>query len=453
MAEEQQGGGAAESKLGQLYVELGAKGLGGLVKGLNGLSAQFLLTKNAAQQAIKPIVNMSMNAANTVTGWDKLSAVTGLSLKELQQISRFTGLNNIDFSSFTGQLKNVQQRLLDIRTGMSNDVQGFALLGLDPHRFDPKKPMELLNAVQKKVETVDTVTAAAALRWLGLSEDLLYVWEQQNNNFDERLNLSDEELNNLKEQQSAWNSLKVTWQAAQQKFIANQTWINDLLQKTMNWLSGTHPILEKTIKKFSEWLDAPHPYFENLIKAYDWFISTDVEEKKSQWANWWREHKEMQANLKIDTIKAPVGMTDDNANEWKKAAKQRADSIRRQEQIKNIIKKPEGMSEIEFNKLLNLGDLKFQENLISGFEDYKKRKNIEKNLTLAEHATFGSTSSIGQYDFVGQNPYAFAQPKVEQTNYITVNGSNADEIVDKIPDEIIRAGELNGIYLQNKPVQ
>ena len=236
MAEEQQGG--AQNKLGQLYVELGAKGLGGLTKGLNGLSAQFLLTKNAAQQAIKPLADMSMKAANSVTGWDKLHAVMGLSLQEIQDISRFTKLNNVDFSSFMGQLKGVQKMLFDIKAGMGSEgLQGLAILGLDTYNFDPRKPLAFLDVVKKRVMEVDEVQAAAALRYLGLNEELLYVWKQQNNNFDERLNLSDKEMNNLKEQQSAWNSLKVTWEAAQQKFISNQNWINKLLNEASNIIS------------------------------------------------------------------------------------------------------------------------------------------------------------------------------------------------------------------------
>lgn len=261
MAEEQKQG----KDIGELFVEFGAKGLGSLLKGLNSVSASFLLTKNAANQAIKPIVDMSQKAAGTVTAWDKLSAVMGMSLKELQDIEIFTRLNNIDFSSYIGQLKTVQQKLMDIRTEQSSDVQGLTLLGLTAYDFDPKKPLEFMDKVKQRVLSLDEVTAASALRWLGLSEDLLYAWKQQNTTFNDRLRLNDKELEKLKEQQSQWNILKTTWWAAQNKFMANQSIINDLLEKTTNWLVGTHPILVKTKDLFNEWLNADHPYFRTTV--------------------------------------------------------------------------------------------------------------------------------------------------------------------------------------------
>lgn len=268
MAEEQQ-----QSKgIGELFVEFGAKGLGTLLKGLNGVSAQFLLTKNAAQQAIKPIVDMSQKAAGTVTAWDKLSTVMGMSLKELQDIEIFSRLNNIDFSSYISQIQTVQQKLMDIRTGQSSDVQGLTLLGLTAYDFDPKKPLEFMDKVKQRVLTLDEVTAASALRWLGLSQDLLYAWKQQNNQFNNRLKLNDKEIESLREQQTSWNILKTTWWEAQNKFIANQPVINNLLSKTTNWLTGMHPIIEKTAELFNKWLDAPHPYLEKLLSNIQYIV-------------------------------------------------------------------------------------------------------------------------------------------------------------------------------------
>lgn len=52
----------AKNEAGQLFLDFGATGLGKLVKGLNSLSASFLLTKNGAEQALKPIISMSQNA-------------------------------------------------------------------------------------------------------------------------------------------------------------------------------------------------------------------------------------------------------------------------------------------------------------------------------------------------------------------------------------------------------
>ncbi len=53
-------GNSGQSKgLGELFVEFGQKGGSGLMKTLNGISAQFLLTKNSAQQAINMVKDFS----------------------------------------------------------------------------------------------------------------------------------------------------------------------------------------------------------------------------------------------------------------------------------------------------------------------------------------------------------------------------------------------------------
>lgn len=267
MAEEQQ-----SKNIGELFVEFGAKGLGSLIKGINTVSASFLLVKNAGAQALKPIKNMMKEATGTVTAWDKLSTVMGMSLKELQDIETFSRLNNIDFSSYINQLQTVQQKLMDIRTGQSNDVQGLTLLGLTAYDFDPKKPLEFMDKVKQRVLSLDEVTAASALRWLGLSQDLLYVWKQQNSQFDNRLKLNDKELEKLKQQQTNWNILKTTWWAAQNKFMANQSVINNLLNKTTDWLTGMHPIIENTARLFNKWLDAKHPYLEKLLNNIQYIV-------------------------------------------------------------------------------------------------------------------------------------------------------------------------------------
>lgn len=279
--------GAAQNKLGELFIDFGSSGLGTLLKGLNSVSASFLLTKTAAQQVIKPFQQMTTKALTTVTGWDKLNATMGLSLKELQDINIFSKLNNIDFNQYIGQIKTAQQKLIDIQTNMSNDVQGFALLGLNPRDFSANNPLQLLNAIKNKVQQVDEVTGSAALRWFGFSDDLLYVWKQQNTTFNERLKLNDREIENLKEQQAQWNSLSATWEATQSKFIANQSWINDLLKKTTDWLAGTHPHLEKILQNFSKWLREEHPLLSTISKLAEFALTTSAEEKKETWKNDW----------------------------------------------------------------------------------------------------------------------------------------------------------------------
>lgn len=249
MAEEKKKG-AAQEEMGELFVNLGATGLGGLIKGLNAASASFLLTKNAATQMLEPIKKMSKEGAAAATTWDKISAISGFKLTDIQDIQNFSKLNNIDFSSFIGQLTDIQQKLVKLRmTGKAEGLEGFAMLGLNPRDFDYKNPMQMLEAVKNKVQKLDDVTAAGALRLLGLNEDLLYIFKQQNKGYSEKLRLNNKEIDNLKEQQTAWNNLANAWETGQRKFVANQNWVNkslnemakiitDLFSQHFNWEYG-----------------------------------------------------------------------------------------------------------------------------------------------------------------------------------------------------------------------
>lgn len=224
----------AQSELGHLFVDIGSIGLGGLIKGLNSLNASFLLAQKGAENFIKPIFNMSKNAAQGVVGLDKISSVMGLTVEELQRLQVWSKLNNVSFGDFIGQLQNAQQKIMDVRTGMAEAPAGLARLGLNMFDFDAHDPISFLNQIMAKVSQLDNVTAAAALRWLGLSEDLLYTWQQGNQKFDERLLLNEQELNALRKQQSAWNTLSLTVQKGFAKWISQQEWLNTGLEETAN---------------------------------------------------------------------------------------------------------------------------------------------------------------------------------------------------------------------------
>lgn len=392
MAEQQQSQG-----IGELFVEFGAKGLGSLIKGMNTVSASFLLTKNAAQQAIKPIVDMSQKAAGTVTAWDKLSTVMGMSLKELQDIEIFTRLNNIDFSSYIGQLQTVQQKLMDIRTGQSTDVQGLTLLGLTAYDFDPRKPLEFMDKVKQRVLGLDAVTAASALRWLGLSEDLLYAWKQENNAFNDRLKLNDKELEKLKEQQAGWNVLKTTWWAAQNKFMANQSVINNLLEKTTSWLVGMHPLIDDVAKNFNKWLDEKHPYFENLMKSLHWLLTTSAEEKGQQTTTGIKDFVSTAVNLQKESVKV-TGNELNNPQTLKKYL----DAVRIQQAEQERAKQ-------EYLNTRKLSDNGVPSSLTNSSTAVAYNVNVTQNITGTEAQQIASASVDGINNSLNilQNQYQY----------------------------------------------
>lgn len=266
----------AQNKLGELFVDIGQSGLGTLVKGLNTLSASFLLGKKGAQEFLKPITSLNKNAMNSVIGYDKLNAVTGISVTKLQELSKWAQLNNVDFGMVAGQIQNLQSKILQIQTGQGGQVNGLSLLGIDPRSLNANDPLKALDVIKQRVMSLqDPATAAYALDMLGLSRDLVYVWKQGNDQLDQRLLLSAQDMENLRTQQELWNSLKVSAASALEKILAKQTWLNDLLQKGTEWLNQlgvTATNLDKQpwfpeLKDSLKWI---WNILKSIVKALGW---------------------------------------------------------------------------------------------------------------------------------------------------------------------------------------
>lgn len=228
----------AQNKLGELFVDIGSNGIGKLIKGLNTISASFLLGKKGAQEFMRPLAQIDKTAMSSVIGYDKLNAVTGLSQVRLHQLDVWAKKNNISFEMLAGQVQNLQRNIHDIQMGQGGNIKGFSMLGIDPRSLDFNKPIEALNTIMDRVNQLkDPSTKAYALDMLGLSQDLVYAWQQGNRELDTRIMLNNHDLDNLRIQQGLWNNLKVTWNEALSKFISQQTWLNTLLKKCNDWLN------------------------------------------------------------------------------------------------------------------------------------------------------------------------------------------------------------------------
>lgn len=241
------------ANLGELFVEFGSKGMGGLIKGLNTVSASFLLTKNAAQQMLSPLANMSKQAGQGVVGLDKLNSVTGISIKQLQRLKQWTTLNNIDFNDYIGQVHSLQNALGRMALGDSGAIQGFAMLGLNPSDFNPAKPLENMQKVKNAMLSMyqsggekAKFQIALALQLLGLNEDLAYAFMNANKHIDESILLTKEQTDNLRDQNDAWNALKVASSSFFEKVIAESGWLTKGIEK------ATEKIVD-LIHKFDEY--------------------------------------------------------------------------------------------------------------------------------------------------------------------------------------------------------
>ena len=247
----------AQNKLGELFVDLGVGGLGKTLKALNSVSASFLLTKNAATQAIKPIVDMSKQGGTLVTALDKINSVTGITTEKLQGIRNWSKLNNVSFESLIGSIEGVQQALMDIRLGKGVN-KGFSLLGIEAWQLDPKNPLKALDLIQAKLKQVDEVTGATALRELGMSQDLAYTFKQANKPLSQAIDeaglieLTSQEIERLRKQQEAWNKFDVQFENSKNKLISNV----DAVSTGLNYLNESIPTATEGLINGLNWYTA-----------------------------------------------------------------------------------------------------------------------------------------------------------------------------------------------------
>lgn len=273
------------ANLGELFVEFGSKGLGGLIKGLNSVSATFLLTKNAGQQMLQPLANISKQAGQSVVALDKLNSVTGISVGQLQALKQWSTLNNIDFNDYIGQVHSLQNALARMSLGDASSIKGFAMLGLNPADFNPYKPLENMKKVENAMRRMykqggegAKYQIALALQLLGLNEELAYSYTRANKQIDKSLLLTDKQQEKLREQQEAWNGLKVASESFFNKLMANA----GIFEKFINGATNAFKDLVAFIdanreKKITIIADIVITGAKNLLHFIKWFSLVNEE--------------------------------------------------------------------------------------------------------------------------------------------------------------------------------
>ena len=183
MAEENKNG---QSKgIGELFVEFGTKGLPSLIKGLNSVSATFLLTKNAAEQFTKPIREMYKESQNTALGIGKMSAMIGASsMVDIQKLQNYFNEKNVDAGSMMSGINNMMNLIYDLQHGLGgiDGKMNFVLseLGIDIWEYNDglESTLDLYDDLYKATKNLSAVDRNAYLRLLGQPQELAYLFER-----------------------------------------------------------------------------------------------------------------------------------------------------------------------------------------------------------------------------------------------------------------------------------
>lgn len=257
MAEEQK-----QSKgIGELFVEFGAKGLPSLIKGLNTVSASFLLTKNAAQQLLTPIINTGKQAANSAVGVAKLSSSLGTTLLETQKLQLYFQKHNLS-ESLLGDLATTADMLTKVQMGIGGISGEFAYamhrMGLNWTDYDGSiESMEqLMKDVDNATKNMSSRERRIMLQSIGWNPEMGYAFDRGLNLSDARA-ISDEEVRKWVELSEAANE---TRQAVDQTIkilgakaapiVTKVT--NSIITRADNFNNNEHPNIDKVIQNHIE---------------------------------------------------------------------------------------------------------------------------------------------------------------------------------------------------------
>lgn len=192
MAEENK----SQSKgIGELFVEFGAKGVPGLLKNLNSVSASFLLGKNAATQFAQTLTKPLKEAGKGAVEVGKLSNALDTSYKNVQKLQYYLKSKNVS-EGLIGDLGNIQTTLRDVFSGFKEVPGEFALAFAQTGHLLEDYTDDFDNILQlvKDIQNADLTRSQRnqIFDFLGMSRDWGYLFSRGDFNLNDALALPDD---------------------------------------------------------------------------------------------------------------------------------------------------------------------------------------------------------------------------------------------------------------------
>lgn len=263
--------------IGELFIEFGTKGLPSLLKGLNTVSASFLLTKNAAEQFSKPFKEMFKEAGENAVGIGKMSALLGASVKDVQKITNYFKEKNVDPASALSGIAKLQSAIFDIqngRGGLDNNMnRALSLLGIDIWEYNQEleSTLQLVEDIQTATQNLNSVVRQGHLRDIGIPE-FGYLFERGEFNKSDVLTLSDKDIEKLQDAADATAELDTTTKNFIDKLTSKvsplPTQLNKDAAAVLNGTKAPEDAPYATGVAAKKVLKETHPYLSSLIRPF-----------------------------------------------------------------------------------------------------------------------------------------------------------------------------------------
>lgn len=236
--------------IGELFINLGLKGVEKTVGGLNGVRSGLSSISSVSLEAKAGIVGLlygfeRLMAASGAAGTSltNFEAVTGLSAKTLQEwqfAARQAGDSNEDFAA---SLKGVQNSVSNMLLG-KGAPEGLGLIAKSVKDFDPSKMRDtfyLMGKLQEAAQKLPKDIGIAALKSFGLSEGTIAAMRRgvfTEQNFQKAPKYGSGEIEALDKSRAAFSNLGTTIEMAFGHFNSKHG-----LQIAKDFTAITHSVL------------------------------------------------------------------------------------------------------------------------------------------------------------------------------------------------------------------
>lgn len=206
-------------KLGELFVDLGVNS-GNALNSLTNFSIKFLAVKNAASQFADSIDGLFGDTARYGQQLIKNNFITGQSIGWMQKMKFRAEQVGASFEDVIGVLKNLQKANADILMGQGN-IAPFQKLNIDMSKL--REPSQLLDEIMSKLMRLEPAFRQALASELGISEQVLFMYQQKTLEMDKQLLLTQEEADALNQLNKDWIHLQQSIGAWWDKKIAGMS--------------------------------------------------------------------------------------------------------------------------------------------------------------------------------------------------------------------------------------
>lgn len=218
------GAGAAQNKLGELFVDIGVGGLGKTLKSLNSISASFLLTKNAAVQMVKPLVDMGVTAANSAVNIGKMASALGTTKLNAQKLQYY--LKQYKSEGLIDDLAKIQNMYGQWEQRMGQIPMTFATamakLNLSWQNYNGsfESTLKLIQDVKNalKGSNFTPVEQLALLNQLGLG-GWKYLFEKKDFNINDALSVTEADIEKQIQIEERLEKIKISFDELKQKMF------------------------------------------------------------------------------------------------------------------------------------------------------------------------------------------------------------------------------------------